>query len=229
MKRELGGRRIALKLIVVFLFSMVFLTGFQVKDVKAAGMSYNKAVMLYNNTVIGKWAKSGKKFKVTDDFRANGCWTAYNDVGKKVTLKPLYGDHVRYIFKDLDGDKTVEALLYMPGYVSVFTIKSGKVKTLAVIRTPKDFGAPDMYYNKGKKTFTLRNLVTSRSVTTKVFRFKNGKLTRLVTLGDYVGQMDTNGKIPHSCWINKKRASITKYKKYMKTYVDSYKKVRWGP
>lgn len=131
---------------------MVFLTGFQVKDVKAAGMSYNKAVMLYNNTVIGKWAKSGKKFKVTDDFRANGCWTAYNDVGKK-----------------------------------------------------------------------------ARSVTTKVFRFKNGKLTRLVTLGDYVGQMDTNGKIPHTCWINKKRASVTKYKKYMKTYVDSYKKARWGP
>lgn len=216
------------RFVIGMMFMMMFLAGKGTKEVQAAPLSYNKAVSLYNKA-IASWGKNCAVTTITDDLRLNGIFSFNCIAGNKISMRSLYySDDVRFIFKNIGGDKTVEAIFYSGRYVYIFNIQKNKVRLLAVIYGG-DFGVPEFYYNAKKHTFALRTLVTGRSSSTKVYALKNNRIYRYYTFGDYVGQMDSRGHQPVEYLINDKKVSSSTYKKYTKTYSTGLKGTHWAP
>lgn len=218
------------KLVVCFLMIMALFAVIKTDRVQAASISYNKAVGLYNKTVMNNWAKNSKKLTVTDDLCTTGGWsTAFSKKGKKVSLKPLYtSDSVRYIFRDFNGDGTREALFGVDGYIFLFTIQKNQVKAVATFYVGEAQYA-QVFYNSKKKTFSISFLVTARSLSAGVYRLNKSKLTKVMTLGDYIEPANSSGTSKYNCWKNKTRVSASKFKSYKKTYLNEKMKLGWGP
>lgn len=216
------------RLVIELMLTMMLLAGMGAKEVQAAPLSYNKAVSLYNKA-IASWGRCGATTTITGDLRVNGFYDFYSIAGNRISMRSLYySDDVRFIFKNIGGDSTVEAIFYSGGYVYIFNIQKNKVRLLAVIYGG-DFGVPEFYYNAKKHTFALRTMVTGRSTSTMVYALKNNRIYRYYTLGDYIGQMEPNGYMPKEYLINDKKVSSSTYRKYTKTYSTGLRQTHWAP
>ena len=78
-------------------------------DVQAARrISYNRAVLMYNNK-MDYWARKNNRVKITCDLRDRSGWSC-NDKGKRIPVRSLYySDYTKYVFKDVTGDRVPEA------------------------------------------------------------------------------------------------------------------------
>ena len=211
---------------IVFILTAVLLTlPLQSVQVQAASMSYNKAMKMYSQAKWG-WISNPRLVKITDDLRARSGWFG-NDTGKSVYLHRIYCSDMSYwMCKDLNGDSVPEYLAVMPkGQLLILTIYNNKVKVLAVLQTTSVM--PEVYYNSKNKTFTIAASITARLTSRNVYKIKNGKLYRLATLSDYVGQMDRYGYMPVTRYLNGKKVSKQKYNSYYQKYCKNMKSVRW--
>lgn len=77
--------------------------GIPATPVQAAGISYQKAVRMYNNK-LSYWGRKGTRLNINYDLRSRSGWK-YNDCGKTISMKTVYDDdNLRYIFRDVNGD-----------------------------------------------------------------------------------------------------------------------------
>ena len=110
-----------------------------------------------------------------------------------------------------------------PGYMLVFTIYNNSiVRILSVFKTTGR-GIPTIYYNKSKNTFAIVQLTSARTRARHIYRIRNGKLSRVTTIADSVGQMLGNGKVPVFYYVNGKKVSKTAYMKRYNAYVKHAK------
>lgn len=216
------------KALFVLAISMLLLAG--VGTVKAqAAVSRSKAITMYNSA-IRNW---GKKYSTTTIVHAlhsgSGVYSPCGLVGKRVSLRPLYTGSPRYIFADLNGDGTVEALFYNSRYIYLFTIYGGKVRSLGAICVHEANTPVYVYYNSKLKTFSLRMNPILRMTVVKNFRIRNGRLSYLNSFGRYTGPMNSNFKMQYEYFVNGYKRSNAYYRKYYSTYIGSARRYNWGP
>ena len=213
------------KMIVLILTAVLLTLSLQSVQVQAAGMSYSKAMKMYSQARLG-WIRNPRLVKITDDLRARSSWFG-NDTGKSVYLHKIYCSDMSYwMCKDLNGDGVPEYLTVMPkGQLLILTIYNNKVKVLAVLQTTSVM--PGVYYNRKNKTFTIAASITARLTSRNVYKIRNGKLYRLATLSDAVGQMNGYGYVPVNRYLNGKEVSKQEYNSYYQKYCKNMKYVRW--
>lgn len=123
-----------------------------------------------------------------------------------------------WIRTDLSGDGVPEYLAVIPGgQLIILTIYKNKVKVLAVLQTTSIM--PDVYYNRQNNTFTIAASITARLTSRNVYKIQKGKLYRLATLSDAIGQMNGYGYVPVNRYLNGKQVSKSKYNRYYKNTV----------
>lgn len=216
-----------IKMLAGALFLAVLLTMGGAKETQAA-MSRSKAIKLYNKS-IAAWGKAGATTTITGDLRNNGVYGFPNIAGHKISMRSLYyGDDVRYIFKNIGGDSTVEAIFYSNDYIYIFNIQKNKVHLLSVLYGG-GYVRPRFFYNSKKKTYSFQTMVTARSTSTKVYKIKNNRVYCYWTLGDYTEPTNSSGAAKKNCYINNSRVSSATYKKYVKTYGVGAAETHWGP
>lgn len=104
-------RRFFVRTVLGIIAGLLLSTGGTATSVQAAGISHQKAVKMYNSK-LRSWGKSGTRFNINYDLRSRSGWK-YNDCGKKVSMRNVYyDDNLRYIFRDVTGDKIPEAFFY---------------------------------------------------------------------------------------------------------------------
>ena len=108
----------------------------------------------------------------------------------------------------MSGDGVPEYLAVIPGgQLIILTIYKNKVKVLAVLQTTSIM--PDVYYNRQNNTFTIAASITARLTSRNVYKIQKGKLYRLATLSDAIGQMNGYGYVPVNRYLNGKLVSKT--------------------
>ena len=223
------SRQNRLKNFIVMLIIGVFIVSDMgtVATVQAASMSYSKALRMYSKAEM-KWLDRRTTKKITDDLRLRSGWGDFNTVGKKARLSHTYAlsDMSYYMCKDLNGDGVPEKILGLNGgQLLILTIHKNKVKILAFIQNTSV--TPSIYYNKRNKTFMIAASINPRSTSRNVYKIRKGKLYRLTILSDYVCSMDKNGRMSVFRYINGKRTSKSRYRKYYKKYCKNMKLLRW--
>ena len=204
-------------------------TGGTATSVQAAGISHQKAVKMYNSK-LRSWGKSRTRFNINYDLRSRS-GRKYNDCGKKISMRNVYyDDNLRYIFRDVTGDKIPEAFFYSEraNVMVVLTIYKGRVQPVAVMRTSY-FGPQKLLYNKKEKTFIVKTVINGRSVSRNIFKIRGYKLYINLTMSDYVGQRQSNGKIKVNYWIDGRSVSKKRYQSYYKAYYRYQAAYSWGP
>ena len=83
-----------------------------------------------------------------------------------------------------------------------------------------------IYYNKSKNTFAIVQLTSARTRARHIYRIQNGKLSRVTTISDSVGQMFGNGKIPMLYYVNGKKVSKATYMKRYNAYMRYAKQLQ---
>ena len=111
------------------------------------------------------------------------------------------------------------------GQLIILTIYNNKVKVLAVLRTTVVMS--DIYYNSQNQIFTIASSITARLVSRNVYKIRNGKLYRLATLSDAVGQMNGYGYVPVNRYLNGKIVSKKKYDSYYQKYCKNMRHIGW--
>nr|WP_177295777.1 hypothetical protein [uncultured Blautia sp.] len=216
--------------ILGILAGLMLTAGITGTDVQAARrISYNRAVLMYNNK-MDYWARKNNRVKITCDLRDRSGWSC-NDKGKRISVRSLYySDYTKYVFKDVTGDRVPEAFFCnaRTRTMMVLTIYKNKVKLVGTFRT-SDFYPDPVRYNKKNKTFIINTMITGRSVSRNVFKIRNGKLYRVCTLSDYVAPMEANGRCKVEYRVNGRRSSRAKYNRYYKKYYRCTAKYYWGP
>ena len=147
--------------------------GITATPVQAAGISYQKAVRMYNNK-LSYWGRRGTRLNINYDLRSRSGWK-YNDCGKNVSMKTVHCDNnLRYIFRDVNGDNIPEAFFYSERarVMLVWTIYRGQVQPVATMRTSY-FGPQKLLYNKREKTFIVKSVETERMVVPIHFEGRN--------------------------------------------------------
>ena len=203
--------------------------GITATPVQAAGISYQKAVRMYNNK-ISYWGRRGTRLNINYDLRSRSGWK-YNDCGKNVSMKTVHCDNnLRYIFRDVNGDNIPEAFFYSERarVMLVWTIYRGQVQPVATMRTSY-FGPQKLLYNKREKTFIVKTLITGRSVSRNIFKIKGRTLYINLTMSDYVGQRQSNGRIKVNYWIDGRSVSKSRYQSYYNAYFRYHAAYSWGP
>ena len=225
-------RKISLKRVIWTVLCMVLLCGAVSVNAQAA-MKKSKAITLYDKT-ISQWALSGKKVKVIGSLHGDKSGVSCDKKGKTVSLKWLYYGEPRYIFKNLGGDSTVEAVFYSENdnNIYVFTIANKKVKCLGAICCDcygTGFGKPEFYYNSSKKTFSFLAYPSARAQVLKTYKISRGKLKCVSTVSRYVGSMNADGSSNIKYYVNNKKKSYSAYKSAWNKYKKKAKMVYWGP
>lgn len=222
--------RIFLTRTILGILAGLFLsTGILASPVQAAGISYQKAVRMYNNK-MRDWARRGVRVNINYDLRSRSGWK-YNDCGKKFSMKTVYyDDNLRYIYRDVTGDNVPEAFYYSERarVMLVWTIYRGQVQLVGAMRTSY-FGPQKLLYNKKEKTFIVKTLITGRSVSRNIFKIKGRTLYINLTMSDYVGQRQSNGRIKVNYWIDGRSVSKSRYQSYYNAYFRYHAAYSWGP
>lgn len=149
----------------------------------------------------------------------NGKYPSYL-VGKKVIVGLTEAwNGLRYI-TDLNGDGSKELLLAYNGYYHLFTQKKGKVKYVSTFAAHNS-GYGVIYYHKKTKTFALSAYEGGKMGSYTVFRYSGGKLKVVARLHEQLGDMAFREKTTY--YVNNKKASKAKYKKYWKKYTKGRK------
>lgn len=216
--------------ILGILAGLMLTAGVTGMDVQAARrISYSRAVTMYNNK-MDYWARKYNRAKITYDLRDRSGWSC-NDRGKMASIRSLYySDYTKYVFKDVTGDRVPEAFFCntRTRTMMVLTIYKNKVKLVGTFRV-SEWSPDPVRYNKKNKTFIINTMITGRSISRNVFKIRNGKLSRVCTLSDYIGSMEPNGRCPVKYWVNGKRSSRAKYNSYYKKYYRYTSRYYWGP
>lgn len=150
-------RRFFVRTVLGIIAGLLLSTGGTATSVQAAGISHQKAVKMYNSK-LRSWGKSGTRFNINYDLRSRSGWK-YNDCGKKVSMRNVYyDDNLRYIFRDVTGDKIPEAFFYSEraNVMVVLTIYKGRVQPVAVMRTSY-FGPQKLLYNKKRENLYCKD------------------------------------------------------------------------
>lgn len=222
-------RTFFIRTILGIMVGLFLSAGIPATPVQAAGISYQKAVRMYNNK-LSYWGRNGTCLNINYDLRSRSGWK-YNDCGKTISMKTVYDDdNLRYIFRDVNGDNIPEAFFYSERarVMLVWTIYRGKVRPVATMRT--SYLEPQkLFYNKKDKTFIVKTYITGRSVSRNIFKIKGRKLYINLTMSDYVGQRQSNGKIKVKYWIDGKSVSKSRYRSYYKAYFRYHAAYSWGP
>ena len=222
-------RTFFIRTILGIMVGLFLSAGIPATPVQAAGISYQKAVRMYNNK-LSYWGRNGTCLNINYDLRSRSGWK-YNDCGKTISMKTVYDDdNLRYIFRDVNGDNIPEAFFYSERarVMLVWTIYRGKVRPVATMRTSY-LGPHKLFYNKKDKTFIVKTYITGRSVSRNIFKIKGRKLYINLTMSDYVGQRQSNGKIKVKYWIDGKSVSKSRYRSYYKAYFRYHAAYSWGP
>lgn len=221
-------RTFFIRTILGIMVGLFLSAGIPATPVQAAGISYQKAVRMYNNK-LSYWGRNGTCLNINYDLRSRSGWK-YNDCGKTISMKTVYDDNLRYIFRDVNGDNIPEAFFYSERarVMLVWTIYRGKVRPVATMRTSY-WGPQKLFYNKKDKTFIVKTYITGRSVSRNIFKIKGRKLYINLTMSDYVGQRQSNGKIKVKYWIDGKSVSKSRYRSYYKAYFRYHAAYSWGP
>ena len=222
-------RTFFIRTILGIMVGLFLSAGIPATPVQAAGISYQKAVRMYNNK-LSYWGRNGTCLNINYDLRSRSGWK-YNDCGKTISMKTVYDDdNLRYIFRDVNGDNIPEAFFYSERarVMLVWTIYRGKVRQVATMRTSY-LGPQKLFYNKKDKTFIVKTYITGRSVSRNIFKIKGRKLYINLTMSDYVGQRQSNGKIKVKYWIDGKSVSKSRYRSYYKAYFRYHAAYSWGP
>ncbi|HIY02417.1 MAG TPA: hypothetical protein IAA26_11320 [Candidatus Blautia faecipullorum] len=217
---------------VGILAGIMLFTGVQASPVQAAKkISYNKAVMMYNNK-MSWWARRNSRFTITYDLRFCPVWTSFNDKGKRIPARSFYYGSLRYVIRDVSGDGIPEAFFYSNKYraMVVLTIYKNKVKLLGTFRVT-DFYPSPVRYNRNNRSFILETMVTGRSSTVCRFQIKNGRLYRKAMLSKYIAPMERDGRDHSSYYINFNKRSVSKrtYNNYYRKYFRYTNRYTWGP
>lgn len=220
------------KSLFLVILSVMLLNGVFSVSAEAA-MKKSKAIALYNKTIT-KWGSSGKKFKVTSSLHNDKSGISCAKKGKKASTAVLYDGQPRFIFKNLGGDSTVEALFYSEENqnIYVFTIKNKKVKCLGVICCDcygTSFSTPQIYYNSSKKTFSIVSWPHVRTKVQKVYKISSGKLKCVSTVSSYTAPSNYDGSKNIKYYVNNKKKSYSAHKKAWNKYMKKAKRVYWGP
>lgn len=222
-------RTFFIRTILGIMVGLFLSAGIPATPVQAAGISYQKAVRMYNNK-LSYWGRNGTCLNINYDLRSRSGWK-YNDCGKTISMKTVYDDdNLRYIFRDVNGDNIPETFFYSERarVMLVWTIYRGKVRPVATMRT--SYLEPQkLFYNKKDKTFIVKTYITGRSVSRNIFKIKGRKLYINLTMSDYVGQRQSNGKIKVKYWIDGKSVSKSRYRSYYKAYFRYHAAYSWGP
>ena len=97
-------RTFFIRTILGIMVGLFLSAGIPATPVQAAGISYQKAVRMYNNK-LSYWGRSGTRLNINYDLRSRSGWK-YNDCGKTISMKTVYDDdNLRYIFRDVNGDE----------------------------------------------------------------------------------------------------------------------------
>lgn len=198
-----------------------------IHSIQAAPISYNKAMKIYSKA-LNSWIRTPRQVKITDDVRVrSGSDVFGNDIGKSVYLHKAYCSDMSYwMYEDLNGDGVPEYLAGLPnGQLIILTIYNNKAKVLAVLRTTAVMS--DIYHNSQNQTFTIASSITARLVSRNVYKIRNGKLYRLATLSDAVGQMNGYGYVPVNRYLNGKIVSKKKYDSYYQKYCKNMRHIDW--
>lgn len=214
--------------ILGILAGLLLSTGTLAVPVQAAGISYQKAVRMYNNK-MSDWGRRGVRVKINYDLRGRSGWK-YNDCGKTFSMKTVYYDDLRYIYRDVNGDNIPEAFYYSERarVMLVWTIYRGQVQLVGAMRTSY-FGPQKLLYNKREKTFIVKTVITGRSVSRNIFKIKGRTLYINLTMSDYVGQRQSNGRIKVNYWIDGRSVSKARYQSYYNAYFRYHAAYSWGP
>ena len=184
---------------------------------------------MFNNK-LSYWGRRGTRLNINYDLRSRSGWK-YNDCGKNVSMKTVHCDNnLRYIFRDVNGDNIPEAFFYSERarVMLVWTIYRGQVQPVATMRTSY-FGPQKLLYNKREKTFIVKTLITGRSVSRNIFKIKGRTLYINLTMSDYVGQRQSNGRIKVNYWIDGRSVSKSRYQSYYNAYFRYHAAYSWGP
>ena len=222
-------RTFFIRTILGIMVGLFLSAGIPATPVQAAGISYQKAVRMYNNK-LSYWGRNGTCLNINYDLRSRSGWK-YNDCGKTISMKTVYDDdNLRYIFRDVNGDNIPEAFFYSERarVMLVWTIYRGKVRPVATMRTSY-LGPQKLFYNKKDKTFIVKTYITGRSVSRNIFKITGRKLYINLTMSDYVGQRQSNGKIKVNYWIDGRSVSKKRYQSYYKAYYRYQAAYSWGP
>lgn len=183
------------------------------------------------NYWISKMAQEGRQAEITEDLNDYEWSWRESEVGQTCSMMPLYTEEgIRYIAADLNGDGTLDWMLFDGSHIYVFTVHDNKVKTAAVIRGAVDFDMPpEVSYQESTGTFTVSQMVEARTSGTMVFKLKDGVCEQVTTLHDSVGQMEADGSVPHYYFKNGKQTTEQEYMADDQKYCQGGEAFIWGP
>ena len=225
MKQELMKYR---KVLFVLIASVLMLAG--VGTVKAeAAVPRNRAVAMYNRA-IAYWGRKNAKVTVVHSMHTGtGAYSKCNKVGKKVSMRPLYYGQPRFIFRDLNGDGTIEALFYEGRYIYVFTIYRNSVRALGAICAEEYITSAQVYYNAKLKSFSLKMNTTVRRTVIKTYQVYNGRLRCINTVSRYTGQMMSNYQMEYAYYVNGRQMRYAYFRYYYYLCMGYAKRISWAP
>lgn len=215
-------KKVCAKLLVVILICVMICPASGIENVRAASLSKDDAFEVYIY-VLRKWLEQGVYVTVNNDI-SNYVTDTRKRPTERIPLRTIFDEEEGYsTIEDLNGDGIPECVIGTgvgkPGYMLVLTIyKNSIVRLLSVFKTTGR-GTPTIYYNKSKNTFAIVQLTSARTRARHIYRIQNGKLSRVTTIADSVGQMLGNGKIPMLYYVNGRKVSKATYMKRYNAYV----------
>ena len=223
-------KKVVAKLICFLLIINICIPCTGSKEVQAARISYNKAVRMYDNA-NEKWIDARKTVRVNYDL--NEFATDRRRLRKKkVSIEKIYyGNNDYWMYRDINGDGIPEAIFGygaggQKGQLMILTIYKNKVKLLGTFQAT-NCATPDFFYNNRNKTFMISAAVSPRVQVRYVFKMQKGKMKKIMTMADSVGQMNRFGKVPVWYYINGRQSSKKTYQKYYKRYCSKTKYLRY--
>ena len=194
----------------------------QYENVRAASLSKDDAYEVYVY-VLRKWLEQGVYVTFNNDI-SNYVTDTRKRLTERISLRTIFDQEDGYCtIEDLNGDGMPECVIGTsvgrPGYRLVLTLYNNSIVRLLSVFKTTDRGTPTIYYNKSKNTFAIIQLTSARTRARHIYRIRNGKLNRVTTIADSVGQMLGNGKVPVLYYVNGKKVSKATYMKRYNAYV----------
>ena len=215
-------KKVCTKLLAVILICVMICPASGVENVCAASLSKADAYEVYVY-VLREWLEQGIYVTVNNDI-SNYVTDTQKRPTERISLRTIFDQEDGYCtIEDLNGDGMPECVIGTsvgrPGYMLVLTIYNNSIVRLLSVFKTTGRGTPIIYYNKSKNTFAIVQLTSARTRARHIYRIQNGKLNRVTTIADSVGQMLGNGKIPMLYYVNGRKVSKATYMKRYNAYV----------